>query len=310
MKVKQSLQHFLKNVYGYVFFNSMLLVSPVYAIYMQNHGVSDFWLSVLMILSTISVMITQIPVFFSARKYSTKSVLLFGQMITPLTYLLWLIWPTYIGFAIGIMLYGAHFAIYYSVFPNIVYEELSVRGARNKYPKIWGRIESIKTGAILLSSLGSLLMFMGYAWITAFSILSICISMIFLINMQFISKNRARTSTGHIKNSVWKLMLRTPRIMLLLGLFILFSNFTFLNDFFGPIALGIGMPLAYVGALTVIVMLSQMIGQVFAHKLSRINSFWLGGLMILVGILFGIFASKRRNSEAFRRHQDISRMSN
>lgn len=50
MSDKCSLNRFLGCVYGYTFFNALLFLEPVYAVFMQSHGVSDFGISVLLII--------------------------------------------------------------------------------------------------------------------------------------------------------------------------------------------------------------------------------------------------------------------
>ena len=50
MKKKSSLRRFLANIYAYIFFNKLLLLTPVYAVFMQEHGMSDMALSALFII--------------------------------------------------------------------------------------------------------------------------------------------------------------------------------------------------------------------------------------------------------------------
>ena len=38
MNKNSALRRFLRNVYGYSFFNKLILLTPVYAVFMQKHG--------------------------------------------------------------------------------------------------------------------------------------------------------------------------------------------------------------------------------------------------------------------------------
>lgn len=38
MNKNSALRRFLRNVYGYSFFNKLILLTPVYAVFMQEHG--------------------------------------------------------------------------------------------------------------------------------------------------------------------------------------------------------------------------------------------------------------------------------
>lgn len=51
MKTSASVRKFLHSIYGYAFFNKLLLISPVYAVFMQDHGMSDNMVYMLMCLT-------------------------------------------------------------------------------------------------------------------------------------------------------------------------------------------------------------------------------------------------------------------
>lgn len=68
MKKKSSLRQFLTNIYAFSFLNKLMFLSPVYAIFMQVHGISDLQLSSMFIILSVGTFMTQIPVTWMTNK--------------------------------------------------------------------------------------------------------------------------------------------------------------------------------------------------------------------------------------------------
>ncbi|MBP3340774.1 MAG: hypothetical protein J6L47_03875, partial [Alphaproteobacteria bacterium] len=122
MKKKSSLRRFLTNVYAFSFFNKLMLLTPVYAIFMQEHGMSDLQLSSLFIVLSVGTFMTQIPVTWTTNKLGQKHAMMFAQSLKASAFILWLIWPTYIGFALGMFLWGVQSAFWNVAFEGMVYD--------------------------------------------------------------------------------------------------------------------------------------------------------------------------------------------
>ncbi|MBQ7128226.1 MAG: hypothetical protein IJO18_04565, partial [Alphaproteobacteria bacterium] len=95
MKKKTTLRRFLTNIYAYIFFNKLLLLSPVYAVFMQEHGMSDMQLSALFIILSVGTFMCQIPVTWITNKLGQKNAINLGQVLKAFAFALWLIWPTF-----------------------------------------------------------------------------------------------------------------------------------------------------------------------------------------------------------------------
>lgn len=111
MSDKCSLNRFLGCIYGYTFFNALLFLEPVYAVFMQSHGVSDFGISVLLMLWSGGVLLTQLPVAHIARRFGAKNIMLFGLVLKALAVIMWLLWPCLSMFAVGMLMWGVQGAI-------------------------------------------------------------------------------------------------------------------------------------------------------------------------------------------------------
>lgn len=293
MAEQSSLKQFLTNIYGYTFFNQLMWLSPVYAVFMQEHGMSDMQISSLLILWSAGVLVTQIPVTWAASKCGAKHVLFLGQILKAAAFIMWLIWPTYAGFALGMFLWGMHGAIYNVVSEDVLYDEIKARTHANVYTRILGRRKNLASIGMALSAAGSLLLFFGYEWVTAASIVSLAISMLFVMRMKlgekysgvqngvsFVAQMRAGISA----------MRQTPAIIIMLALSVMVTNFSYLNDYLSLIGLDIGLAPEYIGIVPFFILCCQVLGQTYAHKFVRVRPVYLYMMIIVAGVLFGMFA--------------------
>lgn len=288
-----SLRSFLLNIYGYTFFNQLMWLSPVYAVFMQNHGMSDMQISSLLILWSVGVLITQIPVTWAAAKCGAKNVLFMGQALKAAAFILWLIWPTYAGFALGMFLWGMHGAIYNVVSEDVLYDEIKARTHANVYTRILGRRKNLASAGMALSAAGSLLLFFGYEWVTAASIISLVISMLFVMRLHLFEEysgvQNGASFVAQMRAGI-SIMRTTPAIIIMLGLSVMVTNFSYLNDYLSLIGVDIGLPAEYIGIVPFFILCCQVLGQTYAHRFARVRPVYLYMMIIAAGVLFGLFA--------------------
>ncbi|MBQ8294013.1 MAG: MFS transporter [Alphaproteobacteria bacterium] len=300
MKKKSSLRRFLTNVYAFAFFNKLMLLSPVYAVFMQEHGVSDMALSVLFIILSVGTFMTQIPVTWITNRLGQKNAMILGQVLKAIAFVLWLLWPTFWGFAIGMFLWGVQTAFINVAFEAMIYDELRARRHHDIYARVLGGRYNVQAAAAALSAFGSLLMFAGYGWITLASIVALGLSVLYLSRIDLrsgrvVGRRRVR------KNNFIKLFragvhicMRTPCIFLMLVLTLLVSNICYLDDYLSPIGLEIGLPVAFVGIVQFFLLGCSVLGQTFAYRFQKIPD-WILYLAICIAggsyVLFSVFYS-------------------
>ncbi len=294
MAAQNTTKQFLTSIYGYTFFNSLIMLAPVYAVFMQSHGMTDFDISVLLMLWSGAVLVTQFPVAACARKCGAKHILFIGQILKAIAFILWLVWPCYLGFALGMILWGMHGAIYNVISEDVLYDELRARTHNLTYERVLGWRRNVAAFGTALSAAGSLLLVYGYGIITTVSIVSLAISMLFLMRMNLIQDYHGAQSGGTSQIAAIKTALATmrttPAIITMLVMSALVSNFSYLNDYLSLIGLDIGLPAQYIGIVPFFMLCCQIIGQSVAHKFTGIKSGALYTGIIAVGALFGVFA--------------------
>lgn len=300
MKKKSSLRRFLTNIYAFSFFNKLMLLSPVYAIFMQEHGMSDMQLSSLFIILSVGTFMTQIPVTWMTNKLGQRYAMVFAQGLKAVAFILWLICPTYLGFALGMFLWGIQTAFWNVAFEGMLYDELRARRHHDIYARVLGARSNVVAAGGALSAFGSLLMFVGYEWITYISVAILMLSVVFLLRI----KPRAHLHSGHrhvrktrfmtLFKTGTRICIRTPCIFLMMMLTLLVSNICYLDDYLSPIGVEIGLPVAFVGIVQFFILGCTVLGQTFAYRFQKIPDWILFSIICVAGmgyVLFGIFYS-------------------
>lgn len=300
MKKKTSLQHFLTNAYGFAFFNKLMFLAPVYAIFMQNHGMSDMQLSSLFIILSVGTFMMQIPVTWLTNMIGGKYAMIVGQLLKATGFLLWLFMPNYLGFATGMFLWGIQCAFWNVAFEGLFYDELRARRHYDIYARVLGVRYNVVAAGGALSAMGSLLMFAGYDCITYITIAILGISILFLLRIR--TRAKRRNVRGNIRKIHFarlfktgtKICVQTPCIFLMLVLTLLVSNICYLDDYLSPIAAQIGVPVVFVGFVQFFILGCTVFGQTFAHRFKRVPDWMLFSLICIAGLgymLFGVFYS-------------------
>lgn len=296
MKKKSSLRQFLLNVYGYAFFNKLMLLTPVYAIFMQSHGMTEMQLSSLFIMLSVGTFATQIPVTWITNKIGQKNAIVLGQLLKGIGFILWLIWPTYWGFAIGMFLWGIMTAFYNVSYESMVYDELRARRHHDIYAKVLGIRYNLQAVAAALSAFGSLLMFVGYEWITIASMVPLALSMMFIMRIQLraperkVRKNQRKMRFLTVFKTGAHICARTPCIFLMMMISLLVANVAYLDDYLSPIGMEIGLPVEFVGIVQFFILGCTILGQTFAYRFTKIPDWILYATICVAGAAFVLFS--------------------
>ena len=295
MKTNASLRSFLRNIYGYAFFNKFLLLSPVYAVFMQDHGMSDMQLSVLFILISVATIGTQIPIAWIVGKIGRKNTVILGQVLKGIGFTLWLVWPNFWGFAVGMLLWGTMSACYNTAFEGIIYDELRARHHHNIYARVLGTRFNVQALGAGLAATGSLLMFVGYRWITIVSLITTAISIFCIARVHLTPRVVRPVQTKKIPvmklfKNAFHICRATPCIFLMMLLCQMTANFSYVDEYLSPIGLEIGLPVEWVGLMQFFVLMCMILGQTFAYRFAKIKDWVLYSTICALGGCFILFA--------------------
>ncbi|MBQ7055939.1 MAG: MFS transporter [Alphaproteobacteria bacterium] len=289
------MKRLLFSLYGFAFFNKFLLLTPVYAIFMQENGLNDLQLSTMFIISAIGTIVAQAPITFLTYRFGQRWSMILGQFLKAFAILLWLVMPNYIGFVIGMFMWGAQAGFRSVAFEGLVYDSVHKYGSAKDYSKILGRKSTYESIGTVLSAFGSLLMFKGYDWVTWASVTAILLSVLCLLMVPYRAKLNKKSSNTKLSiretlRTGFKVCKKTPCLISIMLLTLFVVNVPFLDDFLSPIALQIGIQTEYVGFLSFVLLGCATVGQRFAYKFKKIPDLFLCALIAVVGIGYLIFS--------------------
>ena len=278
----------LFSLYGFAFFNKFLLLAPVYAIFMQQNGVSDLQLSTMFIVSACGTVLGQVPITYITGRLGQRNAMIFGQLLKIAAVLLWLVMPNYAGFATGMVLWGVQAGFRAVAFEGLLYDSVDALGGSDDFARILGRKSTYESAGTALSACGSLLLFFGYTWVTWASVASVLLSILCLLMVSSsygkVVAPRASIKIHRLFKTGIRICLQTPCLLSVMILCLLVFNIPFLDDFLSPIALQLGIPTEYVGVLPFFLLGCATLGQRFAYKFTRLSNTLLYVLILTVGV--------------------------
>lgn len=286
------MKRLLLSIYGFAFFNKFLLLTPVYAIFMQQNGVGDALLSAMFIISSAATILGQMPIAYITNRCGARNAMAFGQILKAVAVIMWLYISNTMGFVVGMALWGIQAGFRNVAFEGMIYDEVAAAGHTKEYTRILGRKATFESIGVALSATGSLLMFLGYDWVTWVSVVAIVISVLCLMLIP------NRKSESDISHTGFKAMFRdgvrtcikTPCMMPIMMLALLVVNVPYLDDFLSPIALQLGIKTEIVGIVPFFLLICATFGQRFAYKFKNISDTLLYTMIGVAGGLYVLFA--------------------
>ncbi len=161
-------------IYGFRALDDFILLYPLYAVMFAAHGLSPLAISTLLVIWSATSIIAEVPSGVLADRYSRRNLLIIGQLLRAAGYAMWLIFPGYLGFALGFVLWGLEGALWSGTFQALVYDELKKEGEEKQYAKVMGRADSIGVAAELVATaLASVAILFGYPLLILLSIVAV-----------------------------------------------------------------------------------------------------------------------------------------
>ncbi|HUG87049.1 MAG TPA: hypothetical protein VMM13_20945, partial [Euzebya sp.] len=123
-------------------FRDFVPLYAVYALLFQAEGLSETAISALFLIWSITAFLAEVPSGALADLMSRRLLLALGSLLTGLGFVLWLLVPTFAGFAAGFIMWGIGGALGSGTWQSLVYDALAHRGAADRYAGVIGGGES------------------------------------------------------------------------------------------------------------------------------------------------------------------------
>lgn len=124
----------------------------MYVLLFSDRGLSPAAISSLFIIWSTTSFVLEIPSGAWADVVDRRLLLVVSAAIYAAGFALWILWPTYPGFAIGFVLWGFSGALMSGTFEAYLYDGLVARGAASTYARLLGRAEAAAMVAALVGT--------------------------------------------------------------------------------------------------------------------------------------------------------------
>ncbi|NMN95188.1 MFS transporter [Antrihabitans stalactiti] len=133
----------------------------LYAILFADHGLDAAQISSLLVIWSLTSFVLEVPSGAWADTVSRRGLLVLGALLTGAGFAAWTVFPSYLGFAIGFVLWGTGGALDSGTFEALLYDELTARSAARDYARVMGYARSAAEFGALLGILAATPLF---AW--------------------------------------------------------------------------------------------------------------------------------------------------
>ena len=168
------------------------LICCVLIQYFKDSGMLPFQLSIIIISKRILRLFCDTTFGIIFDRFGAKVVFILGRLLKLVSYFILLLFPTFTGFVVAMLLDGASYSSIYGKISSYIYNNLSARRKLKLFPKAMSIyyfcMDSVV--AVMTFFAGFLLKFYGYNLIIYISILTNIFSIILLIRLVPSGKNK------------------------------------------------------------------------------------------------------------------------
>ncbi|MCY4634826.1 MAG: MFS transporter [Acidobacteria bacterium] len=117
----------------------LVLIYPVAAIMMSEHGVGPLDLSLLFALWSLAVVSAEVPTGALADRVSRRRLLIVSRLVKGCCFLTWWVLPGFWGYLAGFVCWGVASTLRSGTAESVLHDTLSAAGAPEQFEQIYGR---------------------------------------------------------------------------------------------------------------------------------------------------------------------------
>jgi MFS family permease len=283
-------------VLGYYATRDLIPLYGVYALLFGDHGLSAGQISTLFVVWSVTSFVFEVPSGAWADTVDRRRLLMLSAAVLAAGFATWVVFPSYVGFAAGFVLWGISGALMSGTFEALLYDELAARSATSSYARLVGWSESAAMAAALVGIVVAAPLYAagGYALVgwtsvavaVVHGVLAWCLPRAPVAERSRESVRRYRTMLR--AGVVEATRHRTVRRVLLLSSAMI--GLTAYDEYFPVIAHDHGTATAQVPLLVGLVTLGQLVGTALAGRTARMAPATLGSVVAVSAVLLSLGA--------------------
>lgn len=231
------------------------------------------------------------------RKLLILSALLYGAGFGT-----WTVFPSYLGFASGFVLWAASSALMSGTFQAFVYDELSAIGAQQRYASLSGWCDSWSMIANLTATLMAAPLYAvgGYRLLGAVSVAAALVQALVAASLPAAPRSEGPPQDEPDLGYAAMLRaglgeaLRVPLVRRCIIITAMLAGLLVLDEYFGLIAKEHAMPTSAVPVLIGITVAAQAIGTALAGRTARISGRVMAGVLAVSAVVIAAGAAQGR----------------
>jgi MFS family permease len=283
------------NIYLNRLLGDFLPVVPLFGVLLYENSLTLSNLSVIFLILSVSVILFEIPTGLIADRISAKMAMLFSRLIKLLAFSVIFFYPTFVGAAIGVFVWGIASAFDSGAFQSYFYQYSRANMLQNNFEKLYARAATASMCGLLLgAAVATQIDVIGMAGLQVIGLVSLILCVISTFFFPNVSRLPSKVldndnQTELLNPTIWQYVLHRPLLVTLLCIGILAGGIKgSLDEFVSVMLLDKGVVFLYIGYVLFGLELIKSGGAFFSQwfKVTIFNQ-WLI-LLTLGGCFVGI----------------------
>ncbi len=271
---------------------------PIYALYPimfgRVGGLSIEQIGFLFAIWSLAYLVSELPSGVLADYWSRKNVMILGGVARGFAFLIWLLSPTFTGYAVGFALWGFTIACSSGSSTAYLHSELTTEGKEHQFAKYLGRLKSMYWAGTLLGFLIAAILTLKHS--TILLTISIASSFIYSAVLLFATEHPYERQDSYIKTLIagFQEVMRSKKLRYLCTvMFSIYLIIGVLEELFPRLYAGLGLSdtiVALISAfcMSVVVLLLVKIERFVKFSYSKQVLIMSAALILLVtGVAIG-----------------------
>lgn len=265
----------LKKIYAMSFFSGLSAAATVtFTLYFLSHGLNQAQIGTLFGVFMVSMAVFNIPTGTIADIFGHKASVAVGLFFQAIAFLLFFLYPNYIGFLFGMLADAVGLAFQTGATSSLIYELLHKENLHEDFQKVIGRVGAYSlAGVVIAGPIGSVIykFYPGVPYLLSFFFFIFAMMAIYIVKWEFVKRpptlsNYLNILVGGVHSTLKNRILIAT---VLVGIALSVNRLVFNQNISQPYQLSIGIDVAYIGFTAAIVAAAQAFISINAYKISR-----------------------------------------